>query len=56
MTVNALHVQTPWLWEGNVFSHVSVILSVHRGGGSHVTITHDALDLTTQGLPDPGPG
>ena len=33
MTVNALHVQTPWLWEGNVFSHVSVILSVHRGGG-----------------------
>ena len=34
------------LWEGNFFSHVC--LSVHRV--PHVTITHDALDLTVQGL------
>ena len=31
------------LREGNVFS-----LSVHWGGGPHVTITHGALDLTVQ--------
>ena len=34
------------LWEGNVFSHVC--LSFCLRGGSHVTITHDALDLTVQ--------
>ena len=40
--------------EGNAFSHVclSVILS---GGCPHVTITHDALDLTIQGNPRPWP-
>ena len=39
------------LQEGNIFSRVclSVILS---GKVSHVTITHDALDLTVQ---DPHP-
>ena len=35
------------LWEGNVFSRVC--LSFHRG--SHMTINHDALDLTIQGIP-----
>ena len=46
--------------EGNVFSSVclSVILSTEEGG-SHVTITHGALDLTIQGptgpCPDPHP-
>ena len=34
------------LWEGNVFSRLSV-----RGGSNHVTITHDALDITVQGPP-----
>ena len=40
--------------EGNVFSHVclSVSQSFH-GGCSHMTITHDALDLTGQGPPPP---
>ena len=32
------------LWEGNVFNRVR--LSVHRGGGPHVTIIHKALNLT----------
>ena len=37
-----------------MFSVVSVHHSVH--GGSHVTITHDALDITVQGLsPLPSP-
>ena len=35
------------LQESNIFSYVC--LSVHKG--SHVTITHDALNLTIQGLP-----
>ena len=36
------------LWKGNVFSPVCQ---------SHVTITHNALDLTIQGSPlVPGPG
>ena len=35
------------LRESNVFSRVC--LSVHRG--DHVTITHDAFDLTVQGPP-----
>ena len=36
------------LREGNVFCP----MSVHgMGGGSNLTITHDALDLTTQGSP-----
>ena len=34
------------LWEGNVFSRLSV-----RGGSNHVTIAHDALDITVQGPP-----
>ena len=32
MTVNALHVQTPWLWEGNVFSHVCHSVCPQRRG------------------------
>ena len=44
---------------GNVFSRVylSVILSVYvcvGGLGSHVTTTHDAMDLTIQGPPYTG--
>ena len=35
-----------------MFSHVSVCLILLRGGGTHVTITHDELDLTVQ---DPQP-
>ena len=40
------------LREGNVFSSVclSVSHSAHRSG-SQMTITHDVLDLTVQGLP-----
>ena len=34
-------------WDGNVFSRVCLSLSPQKG--SQVTITHDALDLTTQG-------
>ena len=35
--------------EGNVFSRVVLSVCVFTGeGGSHVTITHDALDLTLQ--------
>ena len=34
---------------------LSFCLSTEEGG-SHVTITHDALNLTTQGPPDPGLG
>ena len=44
------------LLEGNVFSHVCLSFCSHRG--PHVTITHDALDLSVQsplGLP-PSPG
>ena len=37
--------------EGNIFT--GVYLSVHKGGGPHVTITHDTLDLTVQPLPPP---
>ena len=40
------------LWEGNIFSYVylSVILSTV---GSHVTITHDELESTIQGVRSP---
>ena len=47
------------LREGNVFTRVC--LSVHRGKGLHLTIVHDALDLTLQaphirhGTPQPQP-
>ena len=34
------------LREGNVFSLVCLFI-----GGSHVTVNHDALDLTIQGPP-----
>ena len=34
-----------------MFSIVSVCLSVCPQGGSHVTITHDTLDLTGKGPP-----
>ena len=37
------------LWEGKVFT--SVCLSVILLGGSHVTIIHDAFDLTAEGRP-----
>ena len=40
--------------EGNVFSRVC--LSFCSQGGSHATITHNTLDLTIQGTPDPSPG
>ena len=40
------------LQEGNVFSCVSVCLST---GESHVTTTHDDLDLTIQVLPPQPP-
>ena len=32
-----------------MFSQVSVCHSVRGGGGYHMTITHDPLDLTAQG-------
>ena len=35
-----------------MFSLMCVCLST---GGSHVTITHDALELTAQSPPTPGP-
>ena len=40
------------LWEGHVFScvYLSVILFTV---GSHVTITHDELESTIQGVPSP---
>ena len=46
------------LWQANVFkSCVPVSQSVHRGRGSHVTITQYALDLTVQPPPPvQGPG
>ena len=50
MVINIIYIitnPTTKFWEGNVFS--LVCLSVHRG--SHVTITHDALDLTIQRSP-----
>ena len=39
-----------------MFLVVTVGHSVHggRGRGSHMTITHDALDLTVKGPPLPG--
>ena len=37
------------LLEGNVFSHVCLSVYLFTGGGSHITITHDALSITTQG-------
>ena len=48
------------LREGNVFSHVCPSFSPQMGGagpggGSHVTSTHDALDLTIQRPPNPAP-
>ena len=36
-----------------MFSVVSVRHSVYGEGGSHVTITHDALDLIVHGSPTP---
>ena len=39
--------------KGYVFSRVCP--SFCRAGGSHVTIAHDALDLTVQGIPAPPP-
>ena len=45
-----IYYRTPTKWrERNVLS--CVCLSVCPKGGPHVTITHDALDLTTQGSP-----
>ena len=41
------------LQEDNVFS--CVFLSFCQGGGSHVTITHDALDLNVQPIALPPP-
>ena len=35
---------------------MSVCHSVHGGGGGHVTITHNALDLTVQGCTAMPPG
>ena len=40
--------QKKWLRKGNVFSRVCLSTEVGMGG-SHVTITHDALDLSLQG-------
>ena len=40
----------PKLREGNVFSHIFPSFCPWEGG-SHVTIAHDALDLTIQGPP-----
>ena len=53
LLMGALFVYRPptKLREGNVF--IPVYLSVHRG--SHVTIAHDALDITVQGTPSPLP-
>ena len=47
MTSCSCYRPTKNLREGNIFSRVC--LADHRG--CHVTITHDALDLTTQGPP-----
>ena len=38
-----------------MFSVISVCLSVCSQAGPHVTITHDALDLTMQGILAPPP-
>ena len=44
------------LQEGNVFSRVCPSVSLSTGGGgSHVTIARDALDLIIQSPPPPGP-
>ena len=40
--------------EGSVFSHVCPSFS-HSVQGSHVTITHDASDITMQGTPNSSP-
>ena len=50
MTHHAYYRPPMKLREGNVFSHVCQSTG---GGGSHVTIIHDALDLTVQGSPGP---
>ena len=42
--------QAMMLREGNDFSRVCLSLCSPGEGGSHVAITHDALDLTIQGL------
>ena len=41
-------------WEGSVFVGICLPFCLH--GGPHVTITHDELDLTVQGLLGPGTG
>ena len=39
------------LWEGNVFAGVCLSVILFGGAGSHMTITHDAFDLTSEGPP-----
>ena len=41
------------IWGKVIFSLVSICL--FTGEGSHMTVTHDTLDLTLQGAPDLGP-
>ena len=49
------HLTTKW-WEYNVISRVCLSFTLSTGG-SQVTITHDALDLTIQGsFPGASPG
>ena len=40
-----------WIREGIAFSHVCLSFCLSSGGGSNVTIIHDALDLAVQDLP-----
>ena len=57
-TVRHFYRPSTKLWEANIFSRVCLSVSLSTGGGvpSHVTITHDALDLTKYTPnPDPAP-
>ena len=45
-----IYLQPMKLQEGNVFSHICLSLCP-QGGGSHVSITHEELDLTVHAPP-----
>ena len=55
-TINKYHYRPPTkLLEGNVFSRVCLVILFIGGEGPHVTIIHDALDITVQANPPPPP-
>ena len=51
-SIQCIKITTQRCYGNVIFSLVSVCLSVHTEGVSHVTIIHDALDLTVQGPPE----